>query len=117
MTQDYLKYKFIFMTSAFSNQVYEILKKCPKGKVTTYQDLAHYLGSKAYRAVGSAMRRNPHIITTPCHRVVKSNGSLGNYNHPLGVQAKIKLLESEGIIIDKLFLKIVDFEKCLWDFK
>ena len=93
---------------------YEKLKKVPKGKVTTYAALAKALNSKAYRAVGSAMRRNPFAPSVPCHRVVNSNGNLGNFSGKGGVKAKIKLLEKEGVKIKNN--RIVDFEKVLFRF-
>lgn len=51
----------------------------------------------AYRAAGNALHRNTHPIVVPCHRVVKSDGSLGGYGG--GVNAKIKILTKEGVII------------------
>jgi|SRR3989344_145897 len=98
----------------FYEKVYEKLKKVPKGKVTTYAALAKALNSKAYRAVGSAMRRNPFAPSVPCHRVVNSNGNLGNFSGKGGVKAKIKLLEKEGVKIKNN--RIVDFEKVLFRF-
>lgn len=85
------------MKPTFSQQIYEILKKVPKGKVTTYQALAHALNTKAYRAVGNAMNKNPHAPIVPCHRVIKSNGEIGGFAS--GTKNKIKLLKSEGIEI------------------
>ena len=81
----------------FKEKCYQILKKVPKGKVTTYKSLAMALNSKAFRAVGTAMKNNLNAPNVPCHRVIKSNGEIGQYN--LGVQKKIQLLKSEGIII------------------
>ncbi len=69
----------------------------PKGKVTTYKEIAHALSSKAYRAVGTAMKENKNPIVVPCHRVVNSNGYVGNYAK--GQEQKIKLLQEEGIEI------------------
>lgn len=84
------------MTS-FNEQCYKFLKQVPKGKVTTYKEVAKALNSKAYRAVGNAMTKNPYIPIIPCHRVVKSNGEVGGF--VLGINKKIKLLRSEGIKI------------------
>ena len=67
----------------------------PKGKVSTYRELAHALGTIAYRAVGQAMNRNPHLIKVPCHRVIKSNGEIGGY--ALGTDKKRELLLKEGV--------------------
>ena len=63
-----------------------MLMEVPKGKVTTYRELAHALGTKAYRAVGQAMNRNPQLVSVPCHRVIKSNGEVGGY--ALGIDRK-----------------------------
>ena len=81
----------------FQEKCYKILERVPKGKVTTYKSLAMALNSKAFRAVGTAMKNNLNAPNVPCHRVIKSNGEIGQYN--LGVQKKIQLLKSEGIII------------------
>lgn len=81
----------------FAKRCYALLCKVPQGHVTTYADIAHALGCKAYRAVGNAMHRNPNAPSTPCHRVVCSNGSIGGY--AFGIEAKIARLTSEGIKI------------------
>lgn len=80
----------------FKEKVLKIVKNIPKGHTMTYGEVAKRAGNKAaYRAVGSIMARNfdPKI---PCHRVIKSDGSLGNYNR--GIKNKIKLLRKEGAI-------------------
>ena len=59
--------------------------------------MAKALNSKAWRAVGSAMAKNKNLITTPCHRVVRSDGSIGQY--ALGSDIKHELLTEEGIVI------------------
>ncbi|HQJ58151.1 MAG TPA: MGMT family protein, partial [Candidatus Pacearchaeota archaeon] len=70
-----------------------------KGKVTTYKEIARKLNSKAYRAVGNAMNKNPYAPKVPCHRVVKSNGEVGGF--AFGVKKKIEMLKKEGVYIDK----------------
>jgi methylated-DNA-[protein]-cysteine S-methyltransferase len=89
----------------FQEKVLNLLKKIPKGKVTTYKSLAHKLNTKAYRAVGTALNKNPNPIKVPCHRVINSSGQVGKY--ALGQEKKIQLLKSEGIIIknNKIVLK------------
>jgi methylated-DNA-[protein]-cysteine S-methyltransferase len=82
---------------SFNEKCYQLLKQIPQGKVTTYQEMANALGSKAWRAVGTAMAKNKDLITTPCHRVVRSDGSIGQY--ALGADKKADLLESEGVAI------------------
>lgn len=95
---------------SFNERCYEILKKVPKGKITTYKEIAKTLHSKAYRAVGNAMNKNPYIGIVPCHRVVKSNGEIGGFNS--GTKNKIRLLQEEGIEIKDN--KIFDFDKHLF---
>ncbi len=75
-----------------------MLMEVPKGKVTTYRELAHALGTKAYRAVGQAMNRNPQLVSVPCHRVIKSNGKVGGY--ALGIDRKKELLKMEGVQVE-----------------
>ncbi len=93
----------------FNEKCYQILKTIPKGKVTTYKAIALKLNSKGYRAVGNAMNKNPHDTKVyPCHRVINSNGELGGYAH--GLDAKIKRLKSEGIIIENNKIDLKKFE-------
>jgi methylated-DNA-[protein]-cysteine S-methyltransferase len=97
--------------NSFYEKCYAILKKVPKGKVTTYKEIARALNSKAYRVVGTAMNKNPYAPIVPCHRVINSTGELGGFAS--GLKNKIKLLKSEGIEIknnkidlDKYFYKL-----------
>ena len=83
----------------FNERCYELLKLIPEGKVTTYGEIARTLNTRAWRAVGSAMARNKQLIVIPCHRVVRSDGSIGDY--ALGSDKKARLLMSEGITIEK----------------
>jgi len=96
----------------FSQQCYEKIKTVPKGQVTTYKELAHALGTKAYRAVGTAMNKNPHAPLVPCHRVINSDGNVGGFAH--GAQAKIDLLRKEGI--DIVNNKVQQLQKVLFTF-
>ena len=105
------------MTSTFNEEVYALLRSVPKGKVTTYKVLAEKLGTKAYRAVGRAMKVNPYAPKTPCHRVVSSNGSIGGFhgtNNPNSkeVKRKISMLNKEGVKVKDN--KIVNFKKVLY---
>ncbi len=90
-------------TTTFTERVYELTKQIPKGKVATYKTIAESLGSKAYRAVGQALRCNPHAShLVPCHRVVASDASLGGFRgHKAGkdVHDKIVLLRKEGVTV------------------
>ena len=96
----------------FNQRCYELLNKIPRGKVTTYKEMANALGTRAWRAVGSAMAKNVNLISTPCHRVVRSDGSVGQY--ALGTEKKSELLNSEGVeILDN---KVANLEKYLFHF-
>lgn len=82
----------------FNEKCYEILLRVPKGKVTTYGELAKALGSpNAARAVGNAMNKNPYAPRVPCHRVVGSDGKLVGFAS--GLDEKTKMLRKEGIEI------------------
>ena len=82
----------------FQRLVWSELTKIPKGTVITYQELARRIGRpRAVRAVANAVGANPLLVTIPCHRVVRSDGTLGGYSGPGGVQAKSRLLKSEGV--------------------
>jgi methylated-DNA-[protein]-cysteine S-methyltransferase len=79
--------------------VLKLVSKVPRGKVTTYREIARALGNpRAYRAVANAVARNPFPVKIPCHRVVRSNGEIGGYR--LGIRRKVKLLVQEGIKIE-----------------
>ncbi len=92
----------------FQQKCYRALKdKIPAGKVITYAGLAKLINHpNDYRAVGSAMNKNPFAPEVPCHRVVKSNGDLGYFSE--NIKIKIKRLQKEGVEV--VNNKIVDFE-------
>jgi methylated-DNA-[protein]-cysteine S-methyltransferase len=94
-------------SKTLKNSSLELVARIPKGRVTTYKEIAAALGLKAYRAVGSAIGKNERAPTIPCHRVVNSNGTVGGY--AFGIEQKISLLASEGIKIKNG--KIEDFKK------
>lgn len=102
----------------FAKKVYKICKKIPLGYISTYKEIAKQIGKpKAYRAVGTALSINPYAPIVPCHRVVKSDGSLGGFFGSVGkklLKKKQKLLEKEGIKFTNE--KIKDFEKKLFKF-
>lgn len=79
----------------FYEKVYAKLRQVPKGKVTTYKSLARAVGSKAYRAVGTCMNKNPYAPQVACHRVINSDGKIGGFAS--GTQNKIKMLKAEGV--------------------
>lgn len=95
----------------FQDRCLKLVDSIPKGRVTTYKLLAQALDTKAYRAIGNALNKNQNLILTPCHRVVKSDGSLGGY--ALGSAKKRALLNSEGVSIDESG-KVEEFEKLLF---
>ncbi|MBI2042811.1 MGMT family protein [Candidatus Pacearchaeota archaeon] len=99
---------------SFNERCYEILRKVPKGKVTTYKEIARGLGTKSYRAVGNAMNKNPRGFLNkgdvPCHRVIGSDGNLVGFAH--GLKKKAEMLRKEGIKIKegKIDLKKYGFK-------
>lgn len=98
--------------NSFKERVYELARRIPKGKVATYGQLAALAGSPgAARAVGDAMRTNPNIPATPCHRVVAASGALTGYSAGKGLSTKKAILLKEGVSFkgDK-----VDLAASLW---
>jgi methylated-DNA-[protein]-cysteine S-methyltransferase len=88
---------YIYVHMNFQEKVYAIVKKIPKGKVLTYKQVAAKIGKPgASRAVGTVLGKNfdPKI---PCHRVIRSDGKIGNYNRG-GMRGKIKILKKEGYL-------------------
>ena len=80
----------------FTERVRTVVRAIPKGKSITYKEVARRAGNaKAARAVGAIMRTN-YDETIPCHRVVKSDGTLGGYNRG-GATHKKQLLHTEGV--------------------
>lgn len=63
----------------FTQSVLNELKNIPYASTITYKDLAKRINSKAYRAVGTALSKNPYLIILPCHRVIRSDESLGRF--------------------------------------
>lgn len=96
-----------------SQKVYDLLSQIPKGKVTTYGEIAKKIKTKAFRGVGQIVGANPNAPKVPCHRVVKSDGGISGY--AFGVEKKIALLKSEGVTVKNG--KIVDFEEKFYRFK
>ncbi len=101
-------------SASFNQKIYSLLRKVPKGKVTTYKILAEAAGTRAYRAVGSAMRCNPDSPRVPCHRVVKADGSIGGFLGSLNpnskeVKRKIRMLRKEGVEIKNSKINLKKF--------
>jgi len=84
----------------FQSRVLKLVSTIPRGKVTTYRELARAVDSpRAYRAVANALARNPNPVNIPCHRVVRSDGKVGGYK--LSEKRKVELLLEEGVAIKK----------------
>jgi len=81
----------------FTKKIYSALRNVKPGMVVTYAELAKKAGKpNAARAVGTAMAKNPVPIIVPCHRVIKSDVTLGQFSAPGGIPLKRRLLEIEG---------------------
>jgi len=73
--------QLLLMGTNFQIKVWEALVRIPEGVVVSYEDLARVIGnSKASRAVGSAVGKNPVAYVIPCHRVIRREGIIGNYH-------------------------------------
>ena len=84
----------------FQLKVWAYLSKIPRGKVKTYSQVAKAIGKPlAVRAVANAIGKNPYAPKIPCHRVIRSDGSLGGYSGKGGVKTKRFLLLKEGITL------------------
>ncbi len=84
----------------FQAKVYKVVKTIPKGQVRSYQWVARQIGRPgACRAVGNALNKNPFAPKVPCHRIVKSDGSLGGFAK--GAKEKLRLLKKEGVTLQK----------------
>ncbi len=84
--------------SEFQIKVWSYLRKIPRGSVKTYSQVAKDIGKPlAVRAVANAIGKNPYAPKIPCHRVIRSDGSLGGYSGKGGVKTKRFLLKKEGI--------------------
>ena len=85
--------------SPFQQKVLRAEHEIPRGKVSTYQRIGGHLGHpQAARAVGTALAHNPFSIIVPCHRAIRSDGTLGGFQG--GVEMKRALLEMEGVLVD-----------------
>jgi methylated-DNA-[protein]-cysteine S-methyltransferase len=97
----------------FDQRVFSLVSRIPKGKVTTYGEIARTLRVRSPRAVGQALKRNDKPIVIPCHRVVRSDGLVGGY---MGKWSKKKaaLLRKEGVIVKR---GRIDLGRYLFEFK
>lgn len=85
----------IYFDNSFKSRVLKSLYETSTGDVLTYKTLAEMNDSKAHRAVGTAMATNKIPIIIPCHRVIKSDGSVGNYYYGSKMKEDLLLLEAE----------------------
>jgi methylated-DNA-[protein]-cysteine S-methyltransferase len=82
--------------TTFQLKVWNYLKKIPKGKVKSYSQVAKSIGKpSAVRAVANAIGKNPYPPIIPCHRVIRSDGSIGGYSGKGGIKEKRRLLKLE----------------------
>ena len=90
----------ILKGTKFQVKVWKYLKTIRKGQLKTYLDVAKAINRpKAVRAVANAIGKNPYAPKIPCHRVIRTDGSLGGYSGPGGIKTKKKMLKSEGILL------------------
>ena len=93
-------FKMIIKGTKFQLKVWNYLKTIPKGQVRSYLQVAKAINMpKAARAVANAVGKNPNAPKIPCHRVIRSDGSLGGYSGIGGIKTKKKLLKKEGIFV------------------
>ena len=89
-----------FRGTKFQKKVWNYLKTIRKGTVKSYKQVAIAINSpKSARAVANAVGKNPFAPKIPCHRVIRSDGSLGGYSGKGGLKTKKLLLKREGIIV------------------
>lgn len=87
--------------SPFAAAVHRVVQSVPRGRVITYGDVARAVGVPgAARAVGTVMRCNPDMKVTPCHRVVRGDGTVGWYSGSADqAPRKVHLLRGEGVLV------------------
>jgi methylated-DNA-[protein]-cysteine S-methyltransferase len=97
--------RFLSNKTEFERKVLVVTFKIPKGKISTYKRIAEKVGRpRAYRAVASALRKNPLHPIVPCHRVVRSDGGFGGEKKR--AEARRELVKKEGIPIENGRIKI-----------
>ena len=98
---------------SFFERVYQVARKIPAGRVTSYGAIARAIGAgKSARMVGYAMNASHNLPDIPAHRVVNRNGSLTGKHHFQGTSLMQQLLENEGIQVKDN--QILDFDKHFW---
>src|SRR3972149_9463053 len=95
-----------------NHKVYQLTKRIPKGKVTTYGAIAKVLKVGSARPIGNILHVNPFAPKVPCHRVVNSAGHLAaNFGAPGKIATHAKLLRAEGVTVTN---NRVNLKKYLW---
>ena len=85
----------------FQQKVWAALRTIPRGEVRTYMDIAVQIGHpSSARAVANACGKNPYAPEVPCHRVIRSDGSIGGYSAEGGSEKKRAMLREEGVHIN-----------------
>ena len=93
----------ILYGTKFQIKVWKAISKIPRGQVRTYKELAKLIKKpKAARAVANACGKNPYPIKIPCHRVIRSDGSLGGYSGRGRIRTKKNILKKEGFNFGKI---------------
>jgi methylated-DNA-[protein]-cysteine S-methyltransferase len=103
---------YLLMT-LFQKKVFDALKQIPKGKVSTYKLLGDFISCNSAQAIGQALKKNTNAPAVPCHRIIKSDLSMGGYFGETSgetVLQKVELLKSEGIKLDSKG-KLIDTEQ------
>ena len=92
---------FMAQGTPFQQKVWAALRTIPRGEVRTYTDIAVQIGHpSSARAVANACGKNPYAPEVPCHRVIRSDGSIGGYSAEGGSEKKRAMLREEGVHID-----------------
>ena len=95
-----------------AEQVYQLCRQIPQGKVTTYKEIGTALGMKGYQAIGQVLKNNPYAPVVPCHRIIKSDDSLGGFKgclHGAEIVEKEMLLKKEGVRIKENKINLEEF--------
>jgi len=92
------------------DKIYSVVAKIPKGKVMTYKQVAQLANVKNPRFVGFAIHRNKDIIKVPCHRVIRSDGTLALGYIFGGIKKQREKLEEEGIMFNGNFVDLYNFQ-------
>jgi len=95
---EHIDWKLLNLTDFQRKVLYETFL-IPFGEVKTYKEIGELIGTKAYRAVGNALNKNPIAIAIPCHRVIGTNKKLTGFR--VGIDVKKQMLVNEGHKIKK----------------